>query len=353
MRLISPRELIDSSAKSFGLGDGANPLSKEYLTATIRRTASFLAPCSTRKIINEVSRCLRGLPDGTANVEELVASGLESVISYGDLIELREETDSGSTAALINLAPPSFVQRRTGMVFLVGMAPDRDTAIPLELAGRIQYAGHTRRLMATEGENLVELLKESGLIELPETAWIRTPRIMDSRSLSKDLSARLESSPTSGDISGLRVLDPATSPTFYKGRWAEPKRQTGTFVARRDQQYGAPLWCFVYLDQGRPTRLVDLLSSEWPGWDQAWHLQMAIDANRGTPQRYRIDRASPSSRNVTLTFFSPIPSWATRRLDSIGEPAEPRNGLFAYDIRADELPEERRFLETRLWLATT
>src|SRR5436190_6997120 len=205
MKLMSSRELIDSSVRSLGLRDGANSLSREYLTGTIRRTACFLAPCSARKVINEVSRCLRGLLDGGDSFAERVASELDAVLAYGDLIELREETDTGSTAALMHLAPPSFVQRRTGMIFLVGMAPDRDTPIPQEMAQRIQYVGHTRRLVALDGEKLVELLQESGLIELPQTAWIRTPRIMDSRSLHEEFSARLENSPTSGDVSGLTV----------------------------------------------------------------------------------------------------------------------------------------------------
>ena len=78
---------------------------------------------------------------------------------------------------------------------------------------------------------------------------------------------------------------------------------------------------------------------------------MAMDVVRGNPQRYRIDRADTAEATV-LTFFSPLPGWARRRLDILGELVAPRHGLFAYRLPINELAEERRFLETRLWLAT-
>jgi hypothetical protein len=86
----------------------------------------------------------------------------------------------------------------------------------------------------------------------------------------------------------------------------------------------------------------------WRGCDEAWHLQMAIDAERGARQRFRV--SSGAADSIVLEFFSPVPAWARRRWDAIGEPV-PLNGcLFAYRIGRRELDEERRFARDALWL---
>ena len=73
-------------------------------------------------------------------------------------------------------------------------------------------------------------------------------------------------------------------------RWREVRADSGRFVARRDQAYGSNLWCYVELSNGEPQRLLDfpLAGSRWRGCDEAWRLQMAIDAQRGAPQRFRL-----------------------------------------------------------------
>jgi hypothetical protein len=92
-----------------------------------------------------------------------------------------------------------------------------------------------------------------------------------------------------GTVTDLQILDPMRPVTYYLGRWNVPKNQSGTFVARRPQEFGAPIWCFVALKDGVPARLLDLPLEKmrWRGCDSAWHLQMAIDYCRRNPQRYR------------------------------------------------------------------
>jgi hypothetical protein len=75
---------------------------------------------------------------------------------------------------------------------------------------------------------------------------------------------------------------------------------------------------------------------------------MAIDAQMGSPQHFRV--SSSVGDAVILELFSPVPAWARRRWDAIGEPI-PRTGcLFAYRIPKIEIDEERRFMHETLWL---
>lgn len=53
---------------------------------------------------------------------------------------------------------------------------------------------------------------------------------------------------------------------------------------------------------------------------------------------------------TVLQLFSPVPLWARRRWDAIGEPVLSPHCLFAYRIPKAELDEEVRFLQDRLWL---
>jgi len=121
-------------------------------------------------------------------------------------------------------------------------------------------------------------------------------------------------------------------------------------VARRSQAYGAQLWCYVQLLNGNPERLIDfpIDGSRWRGCDEAWRLQMAIDAQRGEPQWFRV-RPGPGDMRV-VEFFSPVPMWARRRWDAVGEPVPSSGCLFAYRMTETELAEELRFVRDVLWL---
>src|SRR5262249_33559274 len=123
----------------------------------------------------------------------------------------------------------------------------------------------------------------------------------------------------------------------------------GTFVARRPQEFGAPIWCFAALESGAPVRVLDLPSEKtrWRACDVAWHLQMAIDYHRGAPQRYRRRR---TSEGICLDFFSPLPEGLERRLMIFGRPVARENSLMSYRLSAAEVETEERFLQKRLWL---
>lgn len=353
MRRLTVEQVHAQKIRELGLDPAALDLATpEGHAGALRRAASYLCPCSAATLVRAVVRPLRGLVSDLDTEKERAEETLEAMISHGDILEQPEVQDDGATSArvLLYAAPASFVVRQSGLVLLLGIAADQLSPLPSELQRRIQYLGHVRRLSpSSESEDLCSELLHVGLFELTSDAWLKAPKPSTASQAVAAIDRALDVVAPSRDIPGLLLLDPTKSVRFYRGRWIEPKSQTGRFVARRQQAYGADLWCYVQLIHGQPERMIDLpqRGSRWRGCDDAWHLQMAIDAERGSPQRFRI---TPSGDALVLEFFSPVPAWARRRWDAIGEPVPTAGSLFAYRIAKAEIDEERRFAREALWL---
>ena len=298
---------------------------------------------------------LYGLTPDEQELPEAIDAVIEGLIIGGDLLELNDvaTVDPDVKGTWIFAAPPSFVVRASGSVFLTGIVPDQDTFLPLSLASRITYDGspafsnryRARTSQASSGKKVFRnSRKTSGSRRLkPEPA----------HDVLLGMERHLNTMPPSGAFEGLQILDPARRVNYYKGRWCAPTRHhNGSFVGRRPQDYGAPIWCFVALKSGVPTKVLDLplKKTRWRACDVAWHLQMAIDSCNSNPQLYR--RIADGGR-VRFDFFSPLPQWSERRLMIFGRP-EPRSGsLISYSLPAAVADQEERFLQERLWLATT
>lgn len=353
MRRLTAEEVHAQKIRELGLDPEAFDLTMpEGLAGALRRAGSYLCPCSSATLVRAVVDPLRGLVPDLTKAKALVQEMLEAMISHGDILEQPELQEDGSPSARVLLypAPASFVVRQSGLVILLGIAADHLSPLPSELERRIQYLGHVRRLSPlSRTEDLRSELREFGLHELTSAAWLKSPKVRTAPQTVAASDRALDVVPPSRDIPGLLILDPTKPVRYYRGRWVEPKTQTGRFVARRQQAYGADLWCYVQLTSGQPERMLDFpqRGSRWRGCDEAWHLQMAIDALRGDPQRFRVN---PSGHFVVLEFFSPAPAWARRRWDAIGEPVSSVGSLFAYRIPRAEIEEERRFMCEALWL---
>ena len=73
---------------------------------------------------------------------------LEALIIGGDLLELNQVTtdDPDAKGTWVFSAPPGFVVRPGGSIFLVGIVPDETTPLPVSLNARVTYEGFTRVL---------------------------------------------------------------------------------------------------------------------------------------------------------------------------------------------------------------
>jgi hypothetical protein len=352
MRQLTPGELHALKVAELSLDPNALDLtSVEALAGALRRAASFLCPCTAPTLIQAVVQPLRGLVHDVEAARVNVDEILEAAVAHGDILEQRDVAPGAadSTASLLYAAPPSFVMRKSGAVILLGIASDQLSALPDDLEERIEYVHHVRHLKPTADVDLRAELEQLGLIELRYDRWLNAPVGETAERHVSRLDALLDTTEPSREIPGLSLLDPERPVRYYRGRWVDPRSQTGRFVARRAQAYGAHLWCYVQVRDGNPERMIDLpvAASRWRGCDEAWRLQMALDARRREPQRFRVRRQGLST---VVEFFSPVPMWARRRWDAVGEPVSSSGSLFAYRISDAELEEELQFMCDVLWL---
>lgn len=353
MRRLTAAEVHAQKVTDLGLDSSALDLtSVEALAGALRRTASFLCPCTAATLVRAVVRPLRGLVDNIEGTKGIVEETLEAMIAHGDILEQRdvEESSTPGAATLLYAAPASFVARESGAVILLGVTSDQRSALPDEIESRIEYVSHLRRISPLPGEDLRADLGQLGLVDISYDRWLKAPRPESAGQHLSRIDRLLDGAQPSRDVPGLILIDSERPVRYYRGRWVEPRSQSGRFVARRSQAYGAQLWCYVQLLDGNPERLIDfpIDGSRWRGCDEAWRLQMAIDAQRGEPQWFRV-RLGPGDTRV-VEFFSPVPMWARRRWDAVGEPVPCSGCLFAYRMTETELAEELRFFRDVLWL---
>ena len=355
MKCLSVAEVHARKIAELGLDPAALDLTSiEAIAGALRRGAGFLCPCTAATLVRGVVEPLRDMVEDPKRVRGLVHETLGAMVAHGDFLEQPERAwDSGDGGpTLLYAAPPSFVARENGTVILLGIASDWPSALPGDLEGRVEYAFHVRRLRpVVAGEDLGASLSQLGLFQLPSERWLGGPSVESAAGYLSRVDRLLDAAGPSGDVSGLRVLDIERPVRYYPGRWAEASpRHSGRFVGRRNQAYGADLWCYVQLDGGSPQKILDfpIGGSRWRGCDEAWHIQMALDAQHGEPQQFRIRPGPPGTQ--VMEFFSPVPMWAQRRWDAIGEPVPSRGCLLAYRLAATEVSEEVRFARDALWL---
>ena len=352
---ITPSEVLAGCRRTLGLSeqdDGS--IDGTLLAALLRRSAGIHCPCSRATLRASVLECTQALAVDEVSWSQRIDDTIEALTVGGDLLELDDVVteDSDVRQTWVFAAPPGFVIRPNGTAFIFGVVPDQDTFLPSSLGTRVLQDGFTRSIEPRKGEDLAGELREQGLQELPERVWLRRPKDESPTDLLRRVEGFLARQAPGADISDLKVLDPALPVAYYPGRWVVPTNQTGLFVARRPQEFGAPMWCLVRLKDGAPIRLLDLPfeRTRWRACDTAWHVQMAIDRCRHHPQRYR---RRPDARGVRFDFFSPLPQWSQRRLMVFGVPTPPEGCLLSFVVPSDQAETEEEFFRGRLWLSRT
>lgn len=323
----------------------------EATAEALRRAAALLCPATPGEIVDAVKGVLVPLagPD-SVNREELVTQ-IDLLIANGDLLELRQSGER--TTRLVYLGPPSFVSKVSGQYLLLGVRPEGQPLLDEELSERVDREGHLR-FVTLDPATGPALLKAAGLQELRAERWLRHPRALAAVDHLAALRLRLAAALEAGAVVGLEILDPARPVQYYRGRWRSLERtDSGDFVGRRPQAYGAAAWCFVRVLDGRPTRLLDLPAEDAAAHarDEAWRLQAAIDAARGTPQRHRLRHGPGNNATTILDLFGPVPSWVARQLDLVATPVERSMGsLISYRLAEAAIPTATKLLADMLWM---
>jgi hypothetical protein len=350
---LTPAEASALAVRTLGLGaDAVDLSSKESLAASLRRAASFMCPTSPGRLIDAVMGTIGPLIAPGDISRDGISELLDLLIAEGDLLELRHD-EHGRSVRLLYLGPPSFVELEPGRYSVFGVRPFGAQLVDFELAALVAHEGHTRTVHI-DSASAAERFAAAGLRPITRDRWIAAPSQENSDSLIARIKSRLDAAAGSGDIDGLQILDPVARTRYYRGRWRTPNAgDAGDYVARRPQAYGADLWCSVRLEDGRPRKVVEfpIDNPVVPARDEAWRLQMAIDAGRGKPQTYTAELIN-SGKSVVVRFFSPIPGFAERYLQLIGLTLDSAGALFAYRIPAAAMPDLTVFLTTMLWMKT-
>lgn len=349
---LSEAQVSEQVAERLGLDPAVHDAFTPEATAeALRRAASLLCPTTPAEIVDAVKDVLVPLAGTDGVSRDDLVNQMDLLIANGDLLELREAGERPTR--LVYLGPPSFVEKAPGEYLLLGVRPEGQPLVDEEMVEHVKREGHLR-FATLDPENGPTLLKAAGLQELRADRWLRYPRACTAVGHLATLRLRLEAALEAGVVNGLEILDPAKPVHFYRGRWRPlDGTESGDFVGRRPQAYGAAAWCFVRMVDGRPTRLLDLPAEDAaaPARDEAWRLQAAIDAVRGNPQRYRLRRSPGQGASTILDIFGPVPSWAARQLDLAATPVErSRGSLFSYLMAEAAIPTTTRLLTDMLWL---
>ena len=352
---ISREEVLVGCREILGLSDVDNAVvDDDLLTALVRRSAGIHCPCSRTVLRSSLVDALQHLCDTDVDLPDRVEAIVEGLIVVGDLLELHDVgvVDPDVRGTWVFAAPPSYVERESGEIFVVGIVADQDVFLPEPLASRVDVRGLTRLILPEVNEDLAMRLDDQGLQRLSEKTWLRSPNAEPFDQLLARYERRLAERPPAGTVNEMEILDREKPVTFYRGRWSNCTGKSGIFVGRRPQEFGAPIWCLVELAAGNVIKFLDLpaTKSRWRGCDEAWHLQMAIDVRRGQPQRYGVQRRGGEYR---FDFFSPLPAWSERRLIAFGRNVPRERCLMSYVLPSGAAEIEEGFLRESLWLSRT
>lgn len=347
---LSQTDLEATAIALLGLDrEATGLLSVEGICASIRRAASLLCPATPREIVDSVLEVL--LPLSPELKRDEIADALDLVVGVGDLLELRS-AESG--ARQLYLAPPSYVTVRPGRHLLLGVRPNASPIIDESLIGAsIEYEAHTRFLtLATD--NTAAALAAAGLHRMSVEQWARAPREEPASAVIRRTALALSQHQMPGEIRGLQVIDPTAQVQYYRGRWRElASSDGGIFVGRRPQAYGAPVWCALDVANGIPRAVLDFPvdSSVIPGWDEAHHLQAAIDQDLGHPQVFRFRSSGLADGSRLLDLFAPLPSWAERYITIVGIPMiRSKGALLTYRVPFEVEDSLTGLLSKSLWM---
>ena len=344
LKALSRGDVVALVREKLGLDESTQTLSEEFIASAIRYAASIVCPTSPRNLISAVVGALNSVTDDS-DLREKCRGVLENVIANGDLVE-SEDVASQTGYRLIYLAPPFFVRVNETKAMALGIVPDGIDPIPSGL--EVELRGPVRIVGSGSGEPIAQTLKLAGFEELSYKSWAKAPDRVSCAELVSRFDKLIDRQQECGDVDGLSVLRGDAPNHWYRGRWGDQARLTGRFVARRPQKYGADIWCYVELDQGRSSRLVDLPIGRTAerGCDQAWRLQCALDAFHGDPQQYKLTRLSSDDTGVTVHI--PPPAWLLRRWESMG--TRYSDNVFEFIFNSRDATREVQLLEQELWM---
>ena len=352
IREISTRELREATLSDLGFdkSDERDFFHDEVLAQILRRSLALRAPMSPRALFEEVAASLVHL-HGFGVSRQRVLEIIDALVSFGDFVETWDIDDGGSRRRRV-LYPSaySFVELPDGGALLLGVPTDNQGALRSTLRTGLNWRGITRRLRPLPG--LADDLLTEGLNKVSLSDWLLAPPPAPLARIVGFMKSKLDTVGPSGRVDGLRIIRRTDNDGYYIGRWGPPTDETGLYIGRRPRAYGSELWCLVKLESGLARAAVDLPIQEEgrPTHDEAWYFQAAISAIDGSPHELQVE-VDTETESALLSINFPLPSWAHRRLEMVGEMVGRRpKALFTFELDVSAIDTEVGFLKESLWM---
>lgn len=322
------------------------------IAAVMRRLCGFMCPCPGYALEKATLRSLQPFYPSDEALRAEIKEILNDLLTSGDILELSRVVVAGAEGkpTWLFCAPPSFVERTDGHVYIFGIAPDGATFLPGELTDQLQYRATTRFFESADMRSLVATLRSIGLREVSEEAWLSTVRSGSPKEYLDRVKAALARQGVEGDLGEISILRHCKEALgAYSARWSRSSSESGYYIVRTEQAYGAPNWYFAELANGtvRSSVLLPLPEVAERACDTAWRIQLAMDACGGFPAQIRL---APTTEGYTLSFSFPPPTAVRRRLGILGGRRHDQNsGYQQFHVQSSELDQELLHLRTCYW----
>ena len=237
----TPAEVVYATVTALGLdADTLDLNAPEALAELIRRAASFLCPTTSRRLVDTVVDAIHTLVKPPDDLRQTCRKVIESLVSYGDLVELAADP-TNRTVRQFYLGTPTYIPINSHAWVVTGIKPDGRPLLGEQLRSRIEPERHVRRVDTRDLDDPEGLAAASGLHYVSLAHYIRQPTATSASTFIRKFDNQLSSAPL-GNADVLRLLDPKSSPRYYPGRWRIfAPTDSGKFVARRAQAYGSDL----------------------------------------------------------------------------------------------------------------
>ena len=125
---VETQEVLADCRQTLGLeGDHDGDVDDALLGALLRRSAGIHCPCARTTLRDSLLESLRYLSPDEQSLSERIGGIIEGLIVGGDLLELNDVAidDPDVKGTWVFAAPPGFVVRPSGSLFLLGIVPTR------------------------------------------------------------------------------------------------------------------------------------------------------------------------------------------------------------------------------------
>ncbi|WP_254458565.1 hypothetical protein [Xanthomonas sacchari] len=359
LKSLTREALLAAMVRQLGLASvesHPDELPIALVASVLRRIAINTCPCPREALVGCAIDSFTGL-GATEAIKLRMRETLDSLIVIGDLLELGGSMSLPGVLAddWLYCAPPSFVVRDES-ILLLGIQPEDQASLPTALRTRVVHQRELRYIRTNgdqDADGIAAQLRTAGYLEISKIAWTRPPQKQAAGVFLEGTIRRLREANHRGVLEGLRVYAPASPGLRYASRLGPPTGRSGFHVGRRPQAFGAPLWVFVELEQGRPAHFLDLpwRGGKFRGCDHGWRILSALDALADQPQTYRV---TPIDGDLDCyDFFSPLPLWIERKLKLHGEKVHTDGALFAYLLDRHGDHEIDDLVQSYMWFKQT